>query len=120
MKTKLFMIILLAVGALVIGAGVYVLVGSTTSVTTLSEKEAVDVVVALYPQLSQYQNVNSPLATIETNQTLAGWSLGFIIRGSGLPGILDAKCYSVGNNKIVTSLGEYKKEDSVIVQAINL
>lgn len=115
------LIIILAIGMLiVVGVVVYLAINPIPSLSTFSEKEAIDLVVAQNPQLSQFQNINSPLATIEAKQTLAGWYLAFITRGSGLPGILEAKCYGVDNNKIVTFNGEFKKESSAIVEGINL
>ena len=88
---------------------------------TLSEREAVDTVLLKYPELAQYQTTSLPPSSIDAKQTKLGWVLGFIRRGSGLPGIIDARCYSVDNNKNITAVGEFKKESTTtIVDSINL
>lgn len=106
MKIKSFIILAVLV-ILVVGVVLYIPKKSTI----LSEKEAVALLIDQYTQLEQYQNTNLPPSSIESKQTADGWNLGFIRRGSGLPGILDATCYFVDNNKNITSIGEYKQDN---------
>ncbi len=89
-------------------------------ITMLSEKEAVNIVLAEYPQLAIYQTTDLPPSSIETIQSHDGWYLGFIRQGSGVPGILDAKCYYIHNNKTISFIGEFVRENSNVVDSINL
>lgn len=118
MKKKLLIIILTILVILI--AGVYILFIPQHK-STLSEKEAIAAFLIQYPQLSEYQTTDLPPSSIESKQVSDGWYLGFIRRGSGMPGILDAKCYYLNNNnKNVTSKGEYKQENSIVVDIINI
>ncbi len=87
----------------------------------LTEKEAIAEMLAQYPQLAVYQNTDLPPSSIESKKAgQDGWYLGFIRRGSGVPGILDAKCYYMSNAKIATLIGEYNSTSSSVVDFINL
>ena len=90
------------------------------STSVLGEKEAIDAILVQYPELAVYQTTDLPPSSIESKQTADGWYVGFIRRGSGVPGILDAKCYYVNNDKTITSIGEYIQGNSGAVDGINL
>lgn len=117
MKTKtLASIVLVVVILLLVKAFV---LPDPHSTHVLTEEEAVDAILAEYPQLAVYQNTDLPPSSIESKQSGDAWYVGFIRRGSGVPGILDAKCYSL-DNKTITPIGEYRQGNSGTVDAINL
>ncbi|QQR64499.1 hypothetical protein IPH92_02940 [Candidatus Kaiserbacteria bacterium] len=88
--------------------------------SVLGEKEALDAILVQYPQLAVYQTTDLPPSSIESKQSRDGWYFGFIQRGSGVPGILDAKCYYLKNDRTITLLGEYKRGNSSAVDFIDL
>lgn len=117
MKTKSLLIIL---GVLILLLIVINLVSTPASLGVLSEDQAIDTVIVKYPQLAEYQTTDLPPSSIETKQTSSGWYLGFVRRGSGVPGIIDAKCYYITNDKSISFTGEYSRGNSVSVESINL
>ena len=88
--------------------------------SALSEKEAIETILMQYPELAVYQTINLPPSSIESTQSADGWYVGFIRRGSGVLGILDAKCYFVNSTKTITSIGAYTQGNSDAVENINL
>lgn len=117
MKTKTLASIVLVVVILLLVKAFVLSDPHSTHVRT--EKEAIDAILAEYPQLAVYQNTDLPPSSIESKQNGGDWYVGFIRRGSGVPGIVDAKCYYL-NNETVTSIGEYSQGNSGAVDAINL
>ena len=89
-------------------------------IIALREKEAIDTILIQYPELALYQTTNLPPSSIESTQSADGWYVGFIQRGSGVPGILNAKCYYVQSNKTITPIGEYVQGTSGAMENINL
>jgi len=89
-------------------------------VNILSEKEAIAEMIVQYPQLAVYQKTDLPPSSIESKQGADGWYLGFIKRGSGVPGVLEAECYYIDNDKTIILTGEYKQEGSGTVNFVNL
>ena len=85
-----------------------------------SEKDAIETILVQYPELAVYQTTNLPPSSIESTQSAGGWYVGFIRRGSGVQGILDAKCYFVNSNKTITSIGAYTQGNSDVVENIDL
>lgn len=118
MKTKAFAGIVLVI-LIILLVKVFML-PDLQSTSVLGEKEAIEAMLVQYPQLAIYQTTDLPLSSIESKQNEDGWYVGFIKRGSGVSGILDAKCYYVNNNKTITSIGEYKQGNSGAVDVINL
>lgn len=117
MKTKILTAIVFLV-LIILLVKVFMLSPQPTSV--LSAQEAIDAVLVLYPELAVYQTTDLPPSSIESKQGSGGWYLGFVRRGSGVPGILDAKCYYLDNNKTIISIGEYQQGNSGAVEVINL
>ena len=72
----------------------------------LTEFEAISLLKAAYPEFKNYPNDNLPPQSIQTKQASNGWYVAFVQEGSGRP-ILEAKCFLVGDDKTITSIGEY-------------
>ncbi len=119
MKTKTIIIVILAILVLFIG-GVYIFTVLLKSASIPKEEEALNIVLKEYPNLAKYQTTDLPPSSIESKQTPDGWYFGFIQSGSGLPGILNAQCYFLNNNKNITLVGEYKKDITEKVESIVL
>ena len=109
MSTKSFIFLVVVVILLV---GAYALTKPEPN-SMLSEEDAIEAMLDLYPQLAEYQTNTLPPSSIEAKQSPDGWYLGFVRRGSGVPGILDAQCYHITTNKFVTSVGTYQRNDSL-------
>jgi hypothetical protein len=73
---------------------------------SLSVSEAISQLKAVYPEFSKYPNNNLPPQSIQTKQASNGWYVAFVQEGSGRP-ILEAKCFLVTNDKIISNIGEY-------------
>ena len=76
---------------------------------SLSESEAISLLKAAYPEFKNYPNDNLPPHSIQTKQASNGWYVVFVQEGSGRP-ILEAKCFFITNEKIITSIGVYVPE----------
>lgn len=63
----------------------------------LDEKAAVRAVQDTSLELFAYPSGEFPVKSILTERALAGWYIGFIMEGSGVP-IVSAKCYYVGDD----------------------
>lgn len=83
---------------------------SEPSPNTLTQKEAVDAIIKLHPELAAYRTTSLPPSSIETKQGAEGWYVGFIQSGSGVSGILNAQCYHVVSPKNVIIIGTYTRE----------
>lgn len=92
----------------------------TQPTSVLGEKEAIEAILVEYPQLAVYQTTDLPPSGVESKQGQDGWYVGFVRRGSGVPGILDAKCYFVHNDKTITVIGEYTQGNSGAIDVINI
>jgi hypothetical protein len=88
--------------------------------TEISEREAIDFAVGTYPELQGYETTSLPPSAIETKKGPEGWYLAFVRRGSGLPGIIDAKCYYVRNSKEITLQGTYTRDENSVTDTINV
>ena len=119
MKTKSIFLVLALVAFVVLSVNLYVVLSSKT-LKVLSEDDAIDIMLIEYPKLAEYQTTDLPPSSILSKQRRDGWYLGFIQRGSGVPGILDAQCYFVNNDKTITVIGEYTRESEAVVQEIAL
>lgn len=87
---------------------------------SLTQEDAIHSVIELYPDLAAYQTISLPPSSIEAKQTTSGWSVGFIQRGSGVVGILNAKCYQVSDTGNVVLIGTYLGQGGQIAQQIEL
>lgn len=93
---------------------------SKRSTSILTQEEAVSVVIGAYPELGAYRTTSLPPSSIEVKKAVDGWDVGFIQSGSGLPGILNAKCYHVTPAKNTTLIGEYSRQGDKTVESITL
>ncbi len=116
---KKALIVLLAVLAVLIALP-YAFSLSPRTAPILSEREAIDAAIAEHPELAAYETTDLPPSLVESERVASGWNLGFIRRGSGLPGILDAKCYAVSDEGVVTESGEYSRDASSPVESLDL
>jgi hypothetical protein len=103
MTKKLVFVILLL---LIIGVYVVSRTGKTSESVT-SAREAIALIQEKNPELKGYPSDNLPPKTIDSVQTATGWLLGFYTLGSGLPGILSAKCYAVTTDGTITKTGQF-------------
>ncbi len=74
----------------------------------------------MHPELAAYRTTSLPPSSIETKDAPDGWYVGFIQSGSGVPGILNAKCYHVTAAGGVTLVGAYPGGSGKIVERIAL
>ena len=93
---------------------------SDRQVSILTQEDAINAVIKLHPELASYRTTSLPPSSIEAKETAEGWYVGFIQSGSGIPGILNAKCYQVRGGKNVVSVGTYVKQNDKTVQSIAL
>ena len=77
---------------------------------SLSKEEAINTVIASHPELASYRTTSLPPSTIEAEEGVGGWHTAFIQSGSGVSGILNAKCYQVTDERKVIVVGEYVRQ----------
>lgn len=109
--------ITLAVLVLVLGLGYYFFSQNTKEMTSA---EAIALVQKEVPELVGYPADTLPPKRIETKETETGWLVGFFMEGSGVKGILDAKCYAVSKEGVVESTGSYQADDTPPAEKIEL
>lgn len=119
MKTKTSYFIMGLVGLGII-YGLYVIATDQKVVYPLTENEAQVAVINKYPELAAYKTTSLPPSRVQTKSGDDGWYVAFIREGSGIPGILDAKCYHVGNQRDIAFIGEYTREADVVAESIML
>ena len=103
---------------LAVAIGAYMLLKPSISVFT--EDRAIDAVIAQYPELAAYKTTSLPPSSIETKKGTDGWSVAFVQRGSGMPGILEARCYRVRTDGTVAATGHYARNENIEVDTIKL
>jgi hypothetical protein len=109
MNTKILLAILGVL--LVIGIGALFVPGSPS--ITFTKDQAIDAVIAQHPELAAYKTTSLPPSSIETKPQIDGWSVAFVQRGSGVPGILQAQCYYVSVDGTVAATGQYTRHDNI-------
>ena len=68
--------------------------------------EAIAMVILKHPELRDFSYGTLPPTSIETAPVPnGGWHVAFVQRGSGRPGILDARCFRVDGRGKVSSVG---------------
>lgn len=99
-------------GVLIIGIAAYYFfaleknaVKSSAQAITLAQKQV--------PELAEYSLDTLPPKRIESRETETGWLLGFFMEGSGVKGILSAKCYAVSKEGKVEETGSYQADENV-------
>lgn len=77
----------------------------------LTETEAISVVKDRYPELRTYPGDTLPPKTINATRLSdnSGWGLVFAENGSGLPGILKARCFTVSDDRTLKSTGTFTR-----------
>ncbi|MEK7601595.1 MAG: hypothetical protein AAB480_03645 [Patescibacteria group bacterium] len=85
----------------------------------LSQDDAANAVIAEFPALAAYRTTSLPPSSIEGKRAPDGWYLAFIQRGSGVPGILNAHCFYVTNDKKVTATGQYIRPGDAITENVD-
>jgi hypothetical protein len=88
------------------------------SSVALTKDQAIDAVIAQHPELAAYKTTSLPPSAIETKPQVDGWSIAFVQRGSGIPGILQAHCYHVGTDSAIVATGKYVRMDNVEADTI--
>ena len=86
----------------------------------LSRDQAINEAIAKYPELAAYKTEALPPSSIEAKKSGQIWYLGFIQSGSGVPGILNAKCYQVINAGSVAPVGRFTGEPDKVAESIKL
>jgi hypothetical protein len=86
----------------------------------LNQEDAIKAVIAAYPELAAYQTTSLPPSSIEAKQVGEIWYFGFIQSGSGVPGILNAKCYQVSGKTNVATVGVYSAVNGKTAEKITL
>ena len=91
---------------------------NSTSIS--SESMAISAVIAQNSELEAYRTESLPPSSIETKEQAGGWSVAFIQRGSGAPGILKAQCYYVSTKGAVLATGQYTGNNLAGVDTLNI
>jgi len=104
MKTNQKIVIIVFVIFMLLTVPIFYLINSNKN--SLTEFEAISLLKAAYPEFKNYPNDNLPPQSIQTKQASNGWYVAFVQEGSGRP-ILEAKCFLVGDDKTITSIGVY-------------
>lgn len=86
----------------------------------LAREEAIDTIIRAYPELAAYKIISLPPSFIEAKRADAGWDVGFLELGSGVPGVLSAKCYHVTDAKAVVVIGAYAQLNDKAAERILL
>jgi hypothetical protein len=108
---------------MLVGIGVYLYSDSKSAppeTSMLSKEEALSVILTKYPELATYATTDLPPSSIVTKESPGGWYVGFIRKGSGVPGILDATCYFVDSERTITHTGSYEREGMEIAEDVIL
>jgi hypothetical protein len=116
MNIKILFGVFVALIILVVGV---LFIFDFSSSTMLVQEDAVDAVIVEYPALDAYRSALNPLSTVEGKQVEDGWNLAFIQRGSGVPGVLNAHCFYVTNDKKVTATGEYIRPGDAYTEEVD-
>jgi hypothetical protein len=83
--------------------------------------EAIALALARYPELARYRGAGLPPHAIEAARDASGgWLLGFIRSGSGVPGILDARCLAVTRFGEVRQTGILRRPANAVVRRLDL
>jgi hypothetical protein len=90
----------------------------TSSNTLLTQTAAEDAVMTEFPSLAAYRTTTLPPSSITGKQAANGWYLAFIQRGSGVPGVLNAQCFFVTNEKAVTATGQYTRPGDAVTENV--
>jgi hypothetical protein len=103
----------------VVGFGAYISLGQSRHAFT--QEDAIDAVIAQHPELAAYKTTSLPPSSIETKKQIDGWSVAFVQRGSGVPGILQAQCYHVNiDGTMVQATGQYARHDNIEATTVAL
>ena len=86
----------------------------------LDQEGAIAAVIEQYPELVIYKTASLPPSSIEVKPHNDGWYIGFIQSGSGLPGVLTARCYRVSNTKNIIPIGTYSRQGDRTAERIDL
>lgn len=115
MKRTLIIVVLI-----ILLSTVYLVLTQGKTVGPLTQEEAIFLAQGTSPDLAGYPSDNLPPKRIEAEATSQGWNVGFLTYGSGLPGILQAVCYSVSNSGEVTKTGTYSRGAGEAADRLNL
>ena len=82
---------------------------------------AIERILQVHPELRDFTSRALPPASIETKAAPSdGWFVGFLHRGSGRPGVIDAKCFLVDSSGRVSSVGEFASPPTSVTEQIDL
>jgi hypothetical protein len=100
------------IGGLLLVAIVLVAVSIFKTSEASTKEEAIRTIVERYPELAIYQTDGIPPRSVEAKKVGNDWYVGFLQSGSGVQGILSAKCYRVDQKKEVVVIGTYDSPSS--------
>lgn len=86
----------------------------------LTREDALTTLYEQYPELIAYETTSLPPSSIVAEEQESGWYFAFVREGSGLPGILDAKCYRVTDTREIVLVGEYTRAENTIAREMNV
>lgn len=117
MQTK-SLILIAALLVVVVGVASFFIQEKSTAIN--SQDAAANAVIAHYPGLAAYRTTSLPPSSIEGQQATDGWNVAFVQRGSGLPGILTARCFHVTTEGAVAESGTYARGSGQAVERVDL
>ncbi len=104
--------------AAAVGAVLFFRADATARV--MAEEDAVESIIGLYPELEAYKTTSLPPSSIITKQLGTGWYVAFIESGSGIPGILTARCYRVSETTRVEQVGTFTAQGGQTAERMQL
>ncbi len=115
--------IALIVGTIVLLAaavGAVLFLRADTTAHVMAEEAAVETIIDLYPELEAYKTTSLPPSSIVTKQLGTGWYVAFIESGSGIRGILTARCYRVSETTRVEQVGTFTAQGGQTAERMQL
>ena len=91
-----------------------------TSSANLTQEDAIRAVISAHPDLAVYRTTSLPPSSIEAKQVESVWYVGFIQSGSGVQGILNARCYRVNDSREIYERGQYTSTGGHLPESIDL
>lgn len=106
---------------LLLGLGVFFVLPAHNVVTTIdTSQDAINAIGVSHPEFAGFATRTLPPSEIESKKIADGWLVGFITKGSGVPGVLEASCFYVSKNKNVEERGTFSRAENQVVDSVKL
>lgn len=85
----------------------------------ISAEEAARIVKDRFADLAGYPSDGLPPRRIETKEAPDGWYVGFLTEGSGVRGVIEARCYFVSHAEEVALTGRFEANGALPAETIH-